>query len=66
MASSYAYVNPPVALFAGAWLLDEQVSGQIMLATSVVLVGAMTVIFSTPPRALRESFVTPQEKVQTL
>jgi drug/metabolite transporter (DMT)-like permease len=66
MASSYAYVNPPVALFAGAWLLDEHVSVQIMLATSVVLIGAMTVIISTPARAFSEPFITPQEKVQTL
>jgi drug/metabolite transporter (DMT)-like permease len=44
VASSYAYVNPPVALLAGAWLLDEHISGTMMLATGVVLLGALTVL----------------------
>lgn len=65
VASSYAYVNPPIALVAGAWVLGEQVSGQTLVAAVVVLIGAMTVLFATPPRALRTSSVTPQEKDQT-
>ena len=66
MASSYAYVNPPIALLAGACLLGEQVSGLTLVATGVVLIGAMTVLFATPRRALCMSFVTPQDKDQTL
>jgi drug/metabolite transporter (DMT)-like permease len=50
VASSYAYVNPPVALLAGAWLLGEHISGIALLATGIVLVGAMTVLFATPPK----------------
>lgn len=62
MASSYAYVNPPIALLAGAWVLGEQVSGQTLVATGVVLIGAVTVLFATPPRAHGTSLETPKEK----
>lgn len=53
-ASSYAYVNPPVALIAGALVLGEQVTPSALLATGVVLAGAITVLAATPrerPRA---------------
>jgi drug/metabolite transporter (DMT)-like permease len=48
VASSYAYVNPPIALLAGAWLLGERVSNMALIATGIVLVGAMTVLFASP------------------
>jgi drug/metabolite transporter (DMT)-like permease len=59
MASSYAYVNPPIALIAGAWLLDEQISSTTVLATIVVLIGAATVVLSTPPK--RQVLVLPPQ-----
>ena len=62
MASSYAYVNPPIALLAGAWVLGEQISGQILVATGVVLIGAVTVLYATPPRALGAPSENPKEK----
>jgi drug/metabolite transporter (DMT)-like permease len=64
MASSYAYVNPPIALLAGAWMLGEQVSGQTLIATGMVLMGAMTVLYATPSRALGASSETPAEKAR--
>ncbi len=50
VASSYAYVNPPVALLAGSWLLGEHISSMALIATGIVLVGAMTVLFATTPK----------------
>lgn len=48
VASSYAYVNPPVALLAGAWLLGERPTPAALAAAGVVLVGAITVLAGTP------------------
>ena len=53
-ASSYAYVNPPVALLAGAWLLGEVPSPTALAATAVVLLGAITVLAFTPRAPPRE------------
>ena len=61
MASSYAYVNPPIALLVGAWLLGEQISGQTLVATSVVLIGAVTVLVARPDRAPGAPLETPKE-----
>lgn len=51
MASSYAYVNPPVALLVGAVVLDEVVSTQAIVASGVVMAGAVTVLLAAPSRA---------------
>ena len=48
LASSYAFVNPPVALVAGALVLNEPVSGNNMVSIIVVLVGAMAVLLGQP------------------
>jgi drug/metabolite transporter (DMT)-like permease len=37
LATSYAYVNPPVALFIGWWLGNEQFSAALLLGLPVVL-----------------------------
>lgn len=39
LASSYAYVNPPVAVLLGVWLADEQVSAHDIGAMAVILAG---------------------------
>jgi drug/metabolite transporter (DMT)-like permease len=39
LATSYAYVNPPVALLVGWWLGHEQFSRQLLLGLPVVLAG---------------------------
>jgi len=41
--SSYAFVNPVVAVFLGWWLADELVNGRILLAV-VILVSAVALI----------------------
>lgn len=37
LATTYAYVNPPVALFIGWWLGHEQFSAQLLLGLPIVL-----------------------------
>lgn len=37
LASTYAYVNPPVALFVGWWLGDEQFSTNVFIGLPIVL-----------------------------
>lgn len=37
LATSYAYVNPPVALFVGWWLGHEEFSAQLLIGLPVVL-----------------------------
>jgi drug/metabolite transporter (DMT)-like permease len=37
LATTYAYVNPPVALFIGWWLGHERFSPQLLLGLPVVL-----------------------------
>ncbi len=37
--TTYAYVNPVIALFAGWFVLDEILSADIILATIVILFG---------------------------
>jgi drug/metabolite transporter (DMT)-like permease len=55
LATTYAYVNPPVALFVGWWLGHEQYSPQLLIGLPVVLgaVGlqtwAHTRVYARPP-----------------
>ena len=37
LASTYAYVNPPVALFVGWWLGDERFSANVFIGLPIVL-----------------------------
>ena len=43
-ANSYAYVNPPIALLAGSWFLGETLSRREVMATTIVLIGALIVL----------------------
>jgi drug/metabolite transporter (DMT)-like permease len=42
-AGTYAYVNPPVAIFLGAIILGEVISMKIVLATIIILCGVILV-----------------------
>ncbi|MBB6346497.1 EamA family transporter [Nonomuraea muscovyensis] len=44
LISTYAYVNPVVAVVLGALVLNEQVTGQILVGGLVILVGVALVI----------------------
>jgi len=43
LATSYAYVNPPIALLLGALLLGEQVDGYVVGAMAVILAGVVII-----------------------
>ncbi len=43
LASSYAYINPPVAVILGVWLADEQVSAHDVGAMAVILIGVAVI-----------------------
>jgi drug/metabolite transporter (DMT)-like permease len=44
IATSYAFVNPVIALLLGIWLAGEHVSGQEWLACSVILLGVVLIL----------------------
>ncbi|MGW0482757.1 EamA family transporter [Nonomuraea sp. NPDC003214] len=44
LVSTYAYVNPVVAVLLGMLVLDEQVTGQVVLGGLVILVGVALVV----------------------
>lgn len=44
LATSYAFVNPVVAVLLGAWLADEQVSTQDLLALGIILASVLLVL----------------------
>lgn len=46
LATSYAYVNPPIAVLFGAWLLDERFTGHDLGAMGVILIGVVIIAFS--------------------
>lgn len=50
LASSYAYVNPPIALLVGAWFLGEPWPSTGVWGMGLVLLGAMAVLFASPVR----------------
>lgn len=60
LASSYAYVNPPIALLAGAILLGETVTVTGYLSMGLVLLAALLVLWGTPTKtALRRAVSHP-------
>jgi drug/metabolite transporter (DMT)-like permease len=43
LISTYAYINPVIALFLGWIILDEKLNFQIAIAAAVILAGVFTV-----------------------
>jgi drug/metabolite transporter (DMT)-like permease len=50
LTATYAYVNPVVAVFLGALILDESVTAAILVGGAVVVVGVGLVVGSERPR----------------
>ncbi|MGN6543615.1 MAG: EamA family transporter [Aureliella sp.] len=50
LVSTYAYVNPIVAVFLGWWVLDEVVGPRIFLAASVIVAGVAAITYSKSKR----------------
>jgi drug/metabolite transporter (DMT)-like permease len=49
--STYAYVNPIVAVFLGWWILDESVSPRIFLGAAVIIGGVVIITVSKNRKA---------------
>ena len=53
LATSYAYVNPVIALLLGAWLVGETISPKLILALPVILAGMALIAWAqNAPRTL--------------
>jgi drug/metabolite transporter (DMT)-like permease len=50
LATSYAYVNPPIAVLFGVLLLGERFSPQALGAMAVILAGVVTITLSRARR----------------
>jgi drug/metabolite transporter (DMT)-like permease len=65
LATSYAYVNPPLAMLVGAWLLDEKFDAHAIGAMLVILAGVLIITQSkarteTPAAAPAVSAAMPE------
>ena len=49
LATSYAYVNPPVALLLGAGLAHERVTASMVAAMALILSGVAVLAFNRSP-----------------
>lgn len=49
--STYAYVNPVVAVFLGWWILDEPVGGRVFLAAAVIIAGVALITIAKNRKA---------------
>jgi drug/metabolite transporter (DMT)-like permease len=48
LVATYGYVNPVVAMFLGAWLADEILTGRVFIAAAVII-GAVILINQSKP-----------------
>jgi len=51
LVSTYAYVNPVIALLLGALVVGESLSAQVLLAAATVVIGVMLVVSTERPKA---------------
>ena len=49
--STYAYVNPVVAVFLGWWILNERVDGRVLLAATVIIAAVAIITVSKQRQA---------------
>jgi len=54
LVSTYAYVNPIVAVLLGVWILNEEMEPRIWLATGIII-GSVIFINSTRPKVRYEA-----------
>jgi drug/metabolite transporter (DMT)-like permease len=59
LASSYAYINPPVAVLLGVWLADERFTAHDVGAMGVILLGVAIITLARPKAAPRPVRATP-------
>lgn len=61
LVSTYAYVNPIVAVLLGVWLANETLEPRIWLATAIII-GSVIFINSTRPKVSHEAKVMAAEQ----
>lgn len=49
LATSYAYVNPPIAVLLGAWLASENVETHTIVAMAIILAGVVLITRGSKP-----------------
>jgi drug/metabolite transporter (DMT)-like permease len=54
LVSTYAYVNPVVAIFVGAWLGSELINARIILSALIIIGSVIVINFSKQTRIRRE------------
>ena len=52
LVATYAYVNPLVAVFMGAWLADEVLNTRILTA-ALIIIGSVVLINRTKPKKVK-------------
>jgi drug/metabolite transporter (DMT)-like permease len=62
LVSTYAYVNPVVAIILGALILDEVVSLRLVIASAMILVAVAVVILSSSAKPRPSSQSRPDSK----
>lgn len=65
VVTTYAYLNPVVAVFLGWLILDERLDWWIGLSTAVILTGVLIVSRSREPQ-VRDKNIQPERLVSTL
>ncbi len=62
LVSTYAYVNPVIALLLGAWIAQEALNGRTILA-AVVILGAVILITTSKGQSKPGKFKSTREAV---
>lgn len=50
VVSTYAFVNPIVAVLLGWWIVDEPVSGRVLVAGALILAALLAILYDEPRR----------------
>ena len=50
VVSTYAFVNPIVAVLLGWWIVDEPVSGRVVIAGALILAALVAILYDEPKR----------------
>jgi drug/metabolite transporter (DMT)-like permease len=59
LVSTYAYVNPVVAIFIGAWLGNELINGRIIFAALVIIGSVVIINMSKQAKIIQEKETAP-------
>jgi drug/metabolite transporter (DMT)-like permease len=59
LVSTYAYVNPVIAVFVGAWLGGELINARIILAALIIIGSVVVINLSKQAKIVHEKEITP-------